>query len=56
MFKGNEKQKALARQLAVDWARMQVPTLVEGDVLMMPNGITGELEEHTYGPPEAWRQ
>lgn len=56
MFKGDEKQKGLARKLAIDWARAQVPTLIDGDELLMPDPETGELQSLTYGPPETWRQ
>lgn len=56
MFKGDDKQKALARKLVIDWAKAQVPTMIEGDELLIPDGETGELVSMTYGPPETWRQ
>lgn len=38
------------RALAVEWLMSITPELRVGDVVMMPNAVTGDLESYSYNP------
>ena len=49
LFRGGaatERQKAMARTLALAWCKEQLPNLKAGDEIMMPHPDTGAYEIH----------